>query len=489
MRGSIEKFLHLPTLPVLLLLLAIAGGPGAHEARAAENEPAATEIKVIARQFEFVPKTISVRKGEPVKLVITSEDVDHGFAIDEFKVNKRIKGGGSAVVEFTPDREGRFRIYCSVVCGDDHDKMVGELIVTKDGNAAAVQSNMHVTFEDTPGVVVVESGGQRIRIDTRSKTVASLEPREPPVEQKPETVASSSEARARRAGSEPYDYRLVNLPTPKRVPRHSLNLIFTHRFQETITANPGERTEEHLSRISNDLLGLDSFSISSFGVSYGITNRLYALAYRSPLTTRGTNKTIELGFGYHLLDEAGKSPVALSVQSTIEGENNFTERYTENIQAMLERSVTKYVHLFFSPAVHINSNGQGRFNPRPEEFFPPAAAAAAFKLGQHTGSFGFGVDGAIRPSVSLLFEFTPRVGFKMGQVVPIFSPGFKRIVGFKNNSEPEIGIGIQKRLGRHVFTLTFSNTQATTTSRYNSSNLVLSPSNFTIGFNLFRRLL
>src|SRR5262249_14148080 len=155
---------------------------------------------------------------------------DHGFAIDEFKINKRIKGGGSAVVEFTPDREGKFRIYCSVVCGDDHDKMVGELIVTKDGSAATAQSNMHVTFEDTPGVVVVESGGQRIRIDTRSKTVASLDARELPVPQKPETVASSSEARARRAGSEPYDYRLVNLPTPKRVPRHSLNFFFTHRF-------------------------------------------------------------------------------------------------------------------------------------------------------------------------------------------------------------------------------------------------------------------
>ncbi|HWX40325.1 MAG TPA: DUF5777 family beta-barrel protein [Blastocatellia bacterium] len=487
MRSSIGKYVH---LPILLLFLAAAGGPGANEARSEGNEPGAAEIKVIARQFEFEPKTISVRKGEPVKLVITSEDVDHGFAIDEFKINKRIKGGGSAVVEFTPDREGRFRIYCSVVCGDDHDKMVGELIVTKDGNAAAApQSNMRVTFDDTPGVVYVESAGQRIKIDTRSKTVVSMDGKEAQARQAPETVSSSSEARARRAGSEPYDYRLVNLPTPKRVPRHSLNFFFTHRFQETITGNPGERTEQHLSRIANDLLGLDSFSISSFGVSYGITDRLYALAYRSPLTTRGTNKTIELGFGYHLLDEAGKSPVALSVQSTIEGENNFTERYTENIQAMFERSVTRYVHLFFSPAVHINSNGQGRFNPRPDEFFPPAPAAATFKLGQHTGSFGFGADAMIRPSVSLLFEFTPRIGFKMGQVVPIFSPGFTSIVGFRNNSEPEIGIGIEKRLGRHIFTLTFSNTQATTTSRYNSSNLVLSPSNFTIGFNLFRRLL
>jgi cytochrome c oxidase subunit 2 len=484
MASSLAKFRHLPTL---LLVLAGAGGSGAGDARAGQKETAPVEIKVTARQFEFEPRTITVHKGEPVRLAITSEDVDHGFAVDEFKINKRIKAGAKTVVEFTPDREGKFRIYCSVVCGDGHDKMVGELVVTKAGSAAQ-GSNMRVTFDETPGVVFVESGGQRIKIDTRSKTVVALENEGPPAEQTP-TAPSSRETRERRAAAEPYDYRLINVPTPKRVPRHSLNFFFTHRFQETFTANHGEDRGDHLSRISNDLLGLDSFSVSSFGVSYGITDRLYALVYRSPLTTRGTDKTIELGLGYHLLDEAGKSPVALSVQTTIEGENNFTERYTENIQAMLERSVTHYVHLFFSPAVHINANAQGRFNPRPDEFFPPAPAAATFKLGQHTGSFGFGADARIRPSVSLLFEFTPRIGFKMGQVVPIFAPGFTSIVGFRNNSEPEIGFGIEKRLGRHVFTLTFSNTQATTTSRYNSSNLLLSPSNLTIGFNLFRRLL
>ncbi|HYL98481.1 MAG TPA: DUF5777 family beta-barrel protein, partial [Blastocatellia bacterium] len=196
-------------------------------------------------------------------------------------------------------------------------------------------------------------------------------------------------------------------------------------------------------------------------------------------------ETIELGFGYHLLDEAGKSPVALSVKTSIEGDYNFTERYTENIQVMVERSVTHYVHLFFSPAVHINSNAGGRFGP--QQLFPDNAAAAAFRQPQNTGSFGFGADARIRPSVSLMFEFTPRVGFEMGNLIPLFDSKFN-IIGFKNDSEPEIGIGIQKRIGRHSFSLTLSNTQTTTTSRYNSSNLALSPSNFTIGFNLFRRL-
>ena len=218
-----------------------------------------------------------------------------------------------------------------------------------------------------------------------------------------------------------------------------------------------------------------------------MTDRLYLRAYRSPIGGKGVSKTIELGVGFHLLDEAGRSPVEMQMYGSIEGDRNFTETYTENIQLMVSRSVTEYAHVFFSPALHLNSNGQGRFNPRPEDYFPADPSVALFKLDQHTGSFGFGVDVRIRPSVSLMFEFTPRIGFKMGRVDPIFDSKFKR-VGLRNESEPEIGFGVQKRIGRHVFALTFSNTQATTTARYNSSNLVLTPKNWTIGFNLFRRL-
>jgi hypothetical protein len=89
--------------------------------------------------------------------------------------------------------------------------------------------------------------------------------------------------------------------------------------------------------------------------------------------------------------------------------------------------------------------------------------------------------------VSLLFDYTPRIGFKMGQIDPVFDNQFN-LVALRNKSEAEIGFGIEKRIGRHAFTLTFSNTQSTTTARYNSSNLALGPKRLIIGFNLFRRL-
>ena len=210
---------------------------------------------------------------------------------------------------------------------------------------------------------------------------------------------------------------------------------------------------------------------------------------RLPICQRGLCRTIEIGVGYHLLNEDKHSPLALSAYASVEGDENFSQHYTYNIQAMMARSITKYVHLIFSPAVHINANGQRRFDPQSTDFFPPAPIADTFRQDKHTGSFGFGVNARVRPSWSLMFEYTPRVGFKLGRVEPIFNSDFTQIIGFRRESEAEIGFGIQKDIGRHTFSLTFSNTQTTTTSRYNSSNLVLPPNKFTIGFNLYRRFL
>jgi cytochrome c oxidase subunit 2 len=263
-------------LTLLVLLVCPTGS-----ARAQSNQ---IEIKVIARQFEFSPRVITVHKGDHVKLILTSEDVPHGFKIDELKIDKHISPHRSVSTEFTADREGRFKFYCSVYCGDDHDKMVGELIVA---GAETPSSNIHVSFDNTePSVVVVEAAGERIRIDTRNKSITSLAATEagpPGSASASEAVADEQETRPKTHPPEPYDYRLVNVPTPKRVPRHSLNVYFTHRFSEEVTAAEGEPGEEHRDRIANDLLGLDSSSVSSFGVFYGITDRLYASAYRSPL--------------------------------------------------------------------------------------------------------------------------------------------------------------------------------------------------------------
>lgn len=350
---------------------------------------------------------------------------------------------------------------------------------------------MKVDFdEEKNGVVYIEANGERIRVDTvnRRVEVVSSAPAKPEAEPKNETSAENTVPPVQTPqskdtkydfdkGDEPWDYRVVNIPTPRHVPKGTWSVAFTHRFTQEI--NP-------VSTSARSLFGLDSFGIASFGVTYGITDKLYATAYRSPLCRRGTCRAIEVGLGYNWLAQSKESPIAFSTYASMEGNDNFTEEYTYNLQALLSARVAKRLYLFFSPAVHLNSNGQRRFNPRPNDFFPAATIANTFKLPTHTASFGFGAEVLITPNVAFLFDFVPRTGFKMGTVRSILNSNFA-VTGFRNESYPSIGFGIQRKIGEHSFALTFSNTQATTTSRYNSSNLTLKPKDLIIGFNLSRR--
>lgn len=472
-------------LPAMLSVLFLFASADFSYAGNEGNEPAAVEFKITAKKFKFEPGRITVRKGDRVRLVVTSVDVDHGIGIREFGVDKNVKKGATEVIEFVADKEGKFTFFCSVFCGDGHPEMAGELIVTKAESDSA--SAMKVSFDPAnTGVVFVESNGERIRIDTNARSFMRVDSAPATVAStpaEPDTSTSTQGESRPRAAAEPYDYQLVNVPTPKRVPKGSLNVHFSHRFSQPINAEGSDFGDT-----ANELFGLDSFSISALGFSYGFTDRLYGKVSRSPVCDRlFLCKTIEIGLGYHILDEAGKSPIALSAYTSIEGDDNFSENYNYNVQVMLARSITKYVNVFFSPAVHFRANDDNRFNPNLSSFFGNPTFVGDLDLGTHTGSFGFGVNARIRPSTSLLFEFTPRTGFKLGNNFPEFLPG--NVIRFTNNSEPEIGFGIEKRMGRHAFALTFSNTQTTTTSRYNSSNLGLRPSRYTIGFNLFRRLL
>ncbi len=87
------------------------------------------EFTMTAKQWEFQPSEITVKKGDTVRLKITSIDVNHGFALPDFNVNARLEPNKEVVVEFTADKAGTFSFFCSVVCGSGHSGMKGTLIV------------------------------------------------------------------------------------------------------------------------------------------------------------------------------------------------------------------------------------------------------------------------------------------------------------------------------------------------------------------------
>lgn len=74
------------------------------------------EIKVTATDFVFTPASLSVKKGDKVKMVLQNDGkYPHNLIIDELGVaSKTIKAGESDSVEVTVSKTGTFAMYCSV---------------------------------------------------------------------------------------------------------------------------------------------------------------------------------------------------------------------------------------------------------------------------------------------------------------------------------------------------------------------------------------
>lgn len=115
----------------VLAALAIAGVPLAAIAYERTQHP--DELTVVARLHPrggWSPAEIRVRKGELVRLRITSEDVTHSLAIPKLRVDSGpIEPGHWVRVEFVADRDGTLKFYCGVACGPHHTHMTGQLVV------------------------------------------------------------------------------------------------------------------------------------------------------------------------------------------------------------------------------------------------------------------------------------------------------------------------------------------------------------------------
>lgn len=87
------------------------------------------EINLEAFQFGFSPDKIVVKKGNIVKILATSRDVEHGFYIKEYNINVPLEKGKTKKIEFVADKVGEFDIVCSIYCGAGHASMKAKLIV------------------------------------------------------------------------------------------------------------------------------------------------------------------------------------------------------------------------------------------------------------------------------------------------------------------------------------------------------------------------
>jgi cytochrome c oxidase subunit II len=89
-------------------------------------------IKVSASKFAYSPNQITLKKGEPVVLVLRSMDVTHGLTIPDLGVNTtEIKKGKDSEVTLTPEKVGHFAGQCAHFCGAGHGSMIFQVEVTE----------------------------------------------------------------------------------------------------------------------------------------------------------------------------------------------------------------------------------------------------------------------------------------------------------------------------------------------------------------------
>lgn len=98
----------------------------------------ATEIFVIGKQWmwKFVHEngqeeinTLHVPVGQPIKLIMTSQDVIHSFYVPAFRTKADVLPGRYSETWFEATRTGTYHLFCAEYCGTNHALMIGSIIV------------------------------------------------------------------------------------------------------------------------------------------------------------------------------------------------------------------------------------------------------------------------------------------------------------------------------------------------------------------------
>ncbi len=102
---------------------------GAAMALRPSGQSADRVVRITARRFEYNPSTVTLKKGVPVTLELTSLDRHHGFKLPELGIRADVKPGAVTRVRIVPHKTGHFAFRCDVFCGGGHEDMSGEIIV------------------------------------------------------------------------------------------------------------------------------------------------------------------------------------------------------------------------------------------------------------------------------------------------------------------------------------------------------------------------
>ncbi|NJM06851.1 cytochrome c oxidase subunit II [Candidatus Gracilibacteria bacterium] len=88
--------------------------------------------------------------GQPVKLIMTSQDVIHSFYIPAFRIKQDVLPGRYTTMWFEATRAGEYHLFCAEYCGTEHSRMGGRVVVMSMAD--------YQTWLTTPGEVILPDG-------------------------------------------------------------------------------------------------------------------------------------------------------------------------------------------------------------------------------------------------------------------------------------------------------------------------------------------
>jgi cytochrome c oxidase subunit II len=100
--------------------------------------PGALRIYVVGKQWMWKIQHLNGKReidelhvplGQPIELMMTSEDVIHDFFIPAFRVKRDVLPGRYTTLWFQATRTGEFHIFCAQYCGTEHSAMIGRVVV------------------------------------------------------------------------------------------------------------------------------------------------------------------------------------------------------------------------------------------------------------------------------------------------------------------------------------------------------------------------
>lgn len=230
------------------------------------------------------------------------------------------------------------------------------------------------------------------------------------------------------------DFRVLNLPSTLRLPLHGSSFQLTHRFN-------GNLRQGSFRENAGNLFGLDQGAVVGFEYRFGIARHVQAAVYRTAF-----DKSLQFYGKYDAVRQGDSIPVSLSALVSVEGADNFQERYSPALGLVVSRMAGDRLAAYATPVWVHNT-------------------AAILNIDRDTVFVGVGGRVRVSSTVYVVGEIAPRAGG--------YSP-----------DKAAYGFGVEKRVGGHLFQINFNNGQGTTFGQLARGGLADS---LFLGFNLARK--